>query len=398
MKNAILNLSEPKFETLAIRQQMGRSTQREHSAPLFLTSSFVFDSAEQGAGIFSGEEEGNLYSRFSNPNTDEFIQKLCFLEQCEAGVATASGMAAVYTTFAAHLKSGDHLLASKNIFGNSLFIITDILVRMGVEYTLVDIQEKNAWEAAVQPNTKMLFIETPANPTLKLGDLSFLGELCKSQTIIFVVDNCMATPYLQQPARFGADLVLHSATKFIDGQGRVLGGAIVGQKKFVDPCYQFIRRTGPSLSPFNAWVLSKSLETLAVRMDRHCSNAKKIAQYLQSHDDVAQVSYPHLESFPQYDLAKKQMLFGGGLVGCELKGGLKQGVKFLNALKIHSLTANLGDCRSIATHPASTTHARLSSEAQLAAGITPGYVRFSVGLEHVDDLIKDIDQALNQSK
>jgi len=244
----------------------------------------------------------------------------------------------------------------------------------------------------------LIFVETPSNPTLKIADLSFLNKLCVENDLIFVVDNCFATPYLQQPVKFGADIIVHSATKYIDGQGRVLGGAILGKKEYVDLCYDFIRITGATLSPFNAWVLSKSLETLAIRMDRHCSNAERLYQYLETHEEVDKVIYPHAPSHPNYELAKKQMSQGGGLVGCELKGGSARGARFLDALKLHSLTANLGDTRSIATHPASTTHAKLSSEEQLAVGITPGFIRFSVGLEHIDDLIKDVEQALIASK
>lgn len=386
------------FETLAIRTQAEQSQQKEHSVPLYLTSSFTFDSAEEGAGLFSGEVEGNLYSRFSNPNCDELISKLNSLEQTEAGVTTATGMAAVFVTLAALLKSGDHILASSAIFGNSLNIIKNILPNYGIEHTLVEVDNNNSWELAIKPNTKLLFVETPSNPTLKIADLSFLNGLAKDKNLIYVVDNCFATPYLQQPTNFGADIVLHSATKYIDGQGRVLGGAILGKKEYIDKCYEFIRRTGASLSPFNAWVLSKSLETLALRMDRHCSNASQLSEFLQNHKDVNYVVYPHSKEHPQNELAKKQMKLGGGLVGCEIKGGKERGARFLNALKLHSLTANLGDTRSIATHPASTTHSKLSSEEQLSVGITPGFVRFSVGLEHIDDLIRDIDQALTFSK
>ena len=386
------------FETLAIRAQSERTHQKEHSVPLYLTSSFTFDNAEEGAGIFSEEIEGNLYSRFTNPNTDEFIQKLRLLEDTEAGVATATGMAAIYTVFAALLKIGDHVVASSAIFGSSKKVIDSILPNHGIEFTFVDVDDINGWQKAIQTNTKLLYVETPSNPTLKIADLEFLRSLCLQNELVFVVDNCFATPYLQQPVKYGADLVLHSATKYIDGQGRVLGGAILGKKQYVDTCFDFIRKTGASLSPFNAWVLSKSLETLAVRMDRHCSNAEKIYQFLEKQEDVEKVIYPHSPSHPNYALAKKQMKYGGGLVGCKLKGGKERGARFLNALKIHSLTANLGDTRSIATHPASTTHSKLSAEEQLEVGITPGFIRFSVGLEHADDLIEDIEQALKASK
>ncbi len=388
-------MKKSKFETLAIRTQVPQSVQKEHSVPLYLTSSFTFDSAEEGAAIFRGDQEGNLYSRFSNPNTDEFIAKLKLMEGCEAGVATASGMAAVYTAMAAHLCTGDHVIAASAIFGNSKHILNNILSRMGITVTFVEVDNNKAWEEAVQKNTRLLYVETPSNPTLKTADLAFLGKLCEANNICYVMDNCFATPYLQQPAKYGADLVLHSATKYIDGQGRVLGGAILGKEEKVKACYDFIRRTGASLSPFNAWVLSKSLETLGLRMDRHCSNALALARFLEGHKKISTVIYPHLESYNQYDLAKKQMSLGGGLVGCEIKGGLEKGRQFLNNLTMHSLTANLGDSRSIATHPASTTHVRLSGEEQLEVGITAGFVRFSVGLEHIDDIILDIEKALS---
>jgi O-succinylhomoserine sulfhydrylase len=386
------------FETLAIRTQSAQTQQKEHSVPLYLTSSFTFDKAEDGAALFSGDADGNLYSRFSNPNCDEFIDKLNLLEGTESGVATATGMAAVFVTLASLLKSGDHIVSSSAIFGNSKHIIESTLPDYGIDYTFVDVDNNDQWQQAIQPNTKLLFVETPSNPTLKLADLSFLNNLCTANDIIFVVDNCFATPYLQQPVKYNADIIIHSATKYIDGQGRVLVGAILGKDEYVSKCYDFIRRTGASLSPFNAWVLSKSLETLAIRMDRHCSNAAQLQAFLQTHNDVEKVIYPHATNHPQYALAKKQMSQGGGLVGCEIKGGKERGARFLNSLKLHSLTANLGDTRSIATHPASTTHAKLSNEEQLAVGITPGFIRFSAGLEHIDDLINDVEQGLNISQ
>lgn len=385
-----------KFETKAIRAQMPKTQQQEHSVPLFLTSSFTFKTAEQGEEIFKGEQQGNLYSRFTNPNTNEFINKLCLLENCEKGVATASGMAAIYATFATHLQQGDHIISSKNIFGNALYIIKEYLPKMGISYSLIDVDDEEAWQQAIEPNTKLLYVETPANPTLKLADLSFLNELCKANNILFVVDNCFASPYLQQPANFGADLVIHSATKFIDGQGRVLGGAIIGKPEPATACYDFIRRTGASLSPFNAWVLSKSLETLAVRMERHCDNALAIAKYLEAHPAIKKVVYPFLESFPQLELAKKQMLKGGGLVAFEIDGDTRKSQQILNKLNLFTLTGNLGDCRSIATHPASTTHSKLTVEEQLAVDVRPGLIRLSVGLENIDDLLEDLKPALQK--
>lgn len=386
------------FETLAIRTQTEQTNQKEHSTPLFLTSSFTFDTAQEGAALFNGDLEGNQYTRFSNPNTDEFINKLKLLESTEAGIATATGMAAVFGSILPNVKAGDHVVASKAIFGSSILVISTILPNYGIDYTLVDVDNNEQWEQAIKKNTKLLFVESPSNPTLKIADLAFLNKLCKANNIIYCVDNCFATPYLQQPNDFDADLIIHSATKYIDGQGRVLGGAILGKKEYVDICYDFLRRTGASLSPFNAWVLSKSLETLAVRMDRHCSNAKKLYQFLETQEDVLEVIYPHSPKHPQYELAKKQMKQGGGLVGCELKGGKERGTRFLNALKLHSLTANLGDTRSIATHPASTTHAKLTESEQLEVGITPGFIRFSLGLEHINDLIQDVEQALIASR
>lgn len=386
------------FETMAIREQMSRTQQQEHSAPLYLTSSFIFNSAEHGADLFTGETDGNIYSRFSNPNTTEFIQKLALLEGYEHGVATASGMAAVYTSLAALVKSGDHIVAAAHIFGNSRYILEHMLPQFGITCTFVDVDDNTAFESAIQPRTKLLFVETPSNPTLKMADLSFLGKLCRAKGVLFLVDNCFATPYLQKPIEFGAHMVIHSATKYIDGQGRVLGGAIVGEEPYITTCYDFIRRTGATLSPFNAWVLSKSLETLAVRMDRHCSNAATLADFLYQHPEIEQVMFPHHASNPQLDLAKNQMSQGGGLVGCVIKGGQSRGAKFLNALEMHSLTANLGDTRSIATHPASTTHSKLSADEQRAAGIAPGFIRFSVGLENINDIINDINRAIERSK
>ncbi len=391
-------MDKHKFETSAIRTQLSQTAHKEHSAPLFLTSSFTFDSAEKGARIFKGEQAGNLYSRFSNPNTEELANKLSEMEGTEAGMTTASGMAAVFTSMAALLQSGDHIISSKSIFGNSIYILDQILPSWGIEVSYVDIHDKEGWTKAFRKNTKMLYLETPSNPTLQTADLGYIGALCQQHKVIFSVDNCFATPYLQQPTLFGADLIIHSATKYIDGQGRVLGGAILGKKNHVSKCYDFVRRTGAALSPFNAWVLSKSLETLALRMDRHCANAATLADFLAEQADFSSVIYPHHRSYPQLDLAKKQMAQGGGLVGCEIKGGAARGARFINALQLHSKTANLGDSRSIATHPASTTHSKLTEAQQLDIDITPGYLRFSVGLEHIDDIIKDIDQALHHSR
>lgn len=389
---------EEKFETIAIRAQTERSQYKEHSVPLYLTSSYAFDNAEEGAQLFSGEASGYLYSRVGNPNTDEFARKMALLEGAKAGLSTASGMSAIFSTFASVLKSGDHMLSSASIFGSSYHVIEKILPGWGIETEFVDISQFKNWEKAFKPNTKLVFIETPSNPGLNLIDIEQLAELCHQHAVLLVVDNCFATPYLQQPIRHGADVVVHSATKFLDGQGRVTAGVICGPDDFIKTCAEFIVKTGPTLSPFNAWVLSKSIETLAVRMDRHCANALSIARFLESHPDIETVVYPELESHPQHKLARHQMLAGGGLVACEAKGGQERGRRFLNALKLHSITANLGDTRSIASHPASTTHCKLSPHEQLAVGITPGLIRFSAGLEHVDDIIGDIEQALDNSR
>lgn len=391
-------MSDKKFETAAIRHQIERSSQKEHSSPIYMTSSFKFDDAEDARSLFAEEKEGNIYSRYSNPNTDEFIQKLCLLEGAETGMAMASGMAAMFTSLAAFLSSGDHVVASRSLFGSTHQILTKLLPKWGISSTYVDILDDAGWEKAIQPNTKMIFLETPSNPALDLVDLEKICALGKSKGILVNVDNCFATPYLQNPIKWGADIVTHSATKFIDGQGRVIGGAIVTTEELFPEIKFMARHTGPSMSPFNGWLLSKSLETLAVRMDKHCDNALKLAQHLEGHSALKQVRYPFLPSFPQYELAKKQMRLGGGIVTFELKGGIDQGRKFLDALEMISLSANLGDTRTIATHPASTTHSKLSEEERLAVGITPGLVRVSVGLEHMDDIIADVEQSLDRSK
>lgn len=382
------------FETQAIRTQNERSQFNEHSTPLHLTSSFVFDDAEQMRALFADEIEGNIYSRFSNPNTTELIDKICLLEGAEAGWATATGMAAVFTSLAALLKQGDHVLACRSIFGSTHTILTKLLPKWGITHSYVDANDTENWKNAVTPNTKILFIETPTNPGIEILDLEWLGKFAKQHQLLLLVDNCFATPYLQQPIKFGADLVIHSATKYIDGQGRVLGGLIAGKKELITEIKAFARHSGPALSPFNAWVLSKSLETLAVRMDRHSENALKLAQWLEKHPEVEWVKYPFLPSHPQYHIAIKQMKAGGGMVSFNVKGGIEKGRNFLNQLQMISMSANLGDTRSIATHPASTTHSKLTEQERAETGILPGLIRVSVGLEHVDDIIADIEQAL----
>lgn len=382
------------FETQAIRLQTERTDYREHSTPLFVSSSFVFDDAEQARALFADEIEGNIYTRFSNPNNTEFIDKMCALEHTEDGVATASGMSAMFLSIASFLKAGDHLLASRSLFGSTHQIITKILPRWGITHTYVDMDKPETWEQAIQPNTKMIFAETPSNPALDLIDLEWLGALSKKHGLILNIDNCFCTPYLQTPAKYGADLVTHSATKWIDGQGRVIGGCVLGRKDLISEVRFMARHTGPSLSPFNGWILSKSLETLPVRMERHCSNALALAEWLEKQPQVRYVKYPYLPSHPQFELAKRQMRFGGGIVTFELTGGLEHGRAFLDKLQMLSHTSNLGDTRSIATHPSSTTHAKLTSEERLAVGITDGLIRVSVGLEHIDDIKADIAQAL----
>ncbi len=387
-----------KFETKAIRIQSDRSQHREHSTPIFPTSSFVFENVEQMQEVFAGNESGNIYSRFTNPSVAEFEEKIAALEGVEKAMATASGMAAVFSGFLAFLEKGDHVIASRAIFGSTFQILSATLPQYGIECTFVDAEDYSSWESAIQNNTKMLYLETPSNPGLVLIDMEQAATFCKKHQLLFNVDNCFATPYLQNPADYGADIITHSATKYIDGQGRVLGGVVAGKKELVEKVYQFIRRTGASLSPFNAWVLSKSLETLAVRMDRHCENALKLAHWLESHTKVLKVNYPFLSSHPQYEIAKKQMKMGGGIVTFEIDGGIEAGKQFLNNLKMLSLTANLGDSRSIASHPASTTHLRVPVEDRLKVGISDGLIRISTGLEHIDDIIQDIKQAFDKLK
>lgn len=387
------------FETKAIRTQAEQSGFKEHAVPLYLTSSYRFESAEEMRALFAGEQQGSIYSRYSNPNTSELIEKLCLLEGTEAGWATASGMAAVFTSLGALLEAGDHILSSRSVFGSTHQILTQILPKWNIEHSYVDITGHEAdWEAAIRPETKLIYVETPSNPAVDLIDLEWLGAFARTNGLYLLVDNCFASPYLQQPYRWGADLVIHSATKYIDGQGRTLGGLILGSVELIARIEAFARHTGPALSPFNAWILSKSLETLAIRMERHCSNALELAQRLEAHPAVKRVKYPFLESHSQQAIAKKQMHLGGGICSFFIKGGLESGRAFLDALQMLSLTANLGDTRSIATHPASTTHAKLSPEQRAEVGIGDGLIRISAGLEHVEDIWEDLEQALAQAQ
>ena len=389
-----MNKQEFGFETQAIRNQLERTQYLEHSVPLFLTSSFVFEDAEDMRASFADEKDRNIYSRYSNPNTNEFIDKICQMEGAESGFAFASGMAAVYSTLAALLNSGDHIVSAGSVFGATHSLFVNYFPKWGIETTYFDINKPETIESCIQPNTKILFAESPTNPAIDIIDLELLGAIAKKHNLILIIDNCFATPYLQQPIKWGANLVIHSATKLIDGQGRVLGGITVGDAELIQKIYLFSRLTGPSLSPFNAWVLSKSLETLAIRLDRHCENAMKVAEFLEQHPNVNTVKYPFLKSHPQYAIAQKQMKLGGNIVAFEIKGGLEAGRAFLDKIKLCSLSPNLGDTRTIVTHPASTTHSKLSVEERLAVSITDGLVRVSVGLETVEDVIADLEQAL----
>lgn len=383
--------------TKVIRTRIEQTNEMEHSSPLFLTSSFCYDDAEEMRATFADETDNNIYSRFSNPNVQEFVDRVCALEGAEAGYATSSGMSAVFGSFMALMKQGDHLLSCSSIFGSTHTVISKYLPKYGISYTYVSATATEAeWEAAIQPATRMIYLETPTNPGLDILDLEMIGRLAKKHQLILNVDNCFATPVAQQPIVYGADLVVHSATKWLDGQGRVLGGVVVGRKDLIKEIYLFCRSTGPALSPFNAWILSRSMETLDVRMERHAGNALYLAQQLEQHPKLAHLRYPFLPSHPQHAIATKQMQNGGGIVCFELKGGLEAGRKFLDALTMLSLTANLGDTRSIASHPASTTHAKLTEAERQAVNITPGLIRISVGLEHRDDILADILHALEQ--
>ncbi|TDN90453.1 O-succinylhomoserine sulfhydrylase [Salegentibacter sp. 24] len=383
------------FETEAIRTQNERTQYQEHSTPLYLTSSYVFDDAEDMRASFSEEKERNIYSRFTNPNTSEFTEKIAKMEGAQAGFAFATGMSAVFSSLAALLNSGDHIISARSVFGSTHSLFTKYFPKWNISHSYFNVDEVDKIESLIKPETKIIFAETPTNPGVDILDLEVLGKLARKHNLILIIDNCFATPWLQNPIKFGAHLVIHSATKLIDGQGRVLGGVTVGNADLIREIYLFSRNTGPALSPFNAWVLSKSLETLSVRLDKHCENAEKVAEFLETEVNAENVKYPFLKSHPQYDIAKKQMKKGGNIVAFEIRGGIAAGRKFIDAIKLCSRSANLGDTRSIVTHPASTTHSKLSEEDRLEAGIKPGLVRVSVGLEHVDDVIEDLKQALN---
>jgi O-succinylhomoserine sulfhydrylase len=390
-------MNEWKRQTHAIRTQAEASSHKEHSVPIFLTSSFVFDDSEEMRAAFAGDIQRNIYSRFTNPNVAELSEKIRLMEGAEAGHATATGMAAVFATLGALCSAGDHILACRSLFGSTHSILTKILPRWGITHTYVDASDPEGWRQGIQDSTRLIFLETPTNPAVDVIDLEALGQLAAERDVTLVVDNCFATPVLQRPLELGAHISLHSATKYIDGQGRVMGGVVVGSADLIQKIYDFARATGPALSPFNAWVLSKSVETLKLRMEKHSQNAMDLAMWLEAHPHADSVRYPFLPSHPQHEIAKRQMSAGGGIVTFRLKGGLEHGKRFMDSVEMCSLTANLGDTRTIVSHPSSTTHAKLTEEERLAVGITPGLIRISVGLEDMSDVTRDIEQALGRA-
>jgi len=383
------------LETLAVRAGQVRTAEGEHSEPIFPTSSFVFPSAAEAAARFSGESPGNIYSRFTNPTVRTFEQRLAALEGGESCVATSSGMSAILTTCIALLQAGDHIVSSRSVFGTTVVLFNKYLQPFGVDTTFVDLTDIEAWKAAIKPETKILFLETPSNPLTEVADLKVLADLAHENDCLLVVDNCLCTPVLQQPLKLGADIVIHSATKYIDGQGRAMGGAVVGNKELVgEKVFGFLRTAGPTLSPFNAWIFLKGLETLSLRMKAHSANALELAQFLEQHASVNKVYYSGLESHPQYALAREQQFAGSGVLSFEVKGGKEAAWKLIDATKLLSITANLGDAKSTITHPATTTHGRLTDEEKLKAGISDGLIRVSVGLESIDDIKSDIARGL----
>lgn len=379
------------FETRAVRAGQQRTAEGEHSEAIFPTSSYVFGSAAEAAARFSGEQPGNIYSRFTNPTVRTFEQRLASLEGGECCVATSSGMAAIYATCAALLKSGDHIVSSQSIFGTTTVLFSTWLAKFGIETTFVPLADITAWENAIRPETRMLFLETPSNPLTEIADIQAISVLAKASDSLLVVDNCFCTPALQQPLSLGADIVIHSATKYLDGQGRCVGGAVVGDSERVGKeVYGFLRTAGPTMSPFNAWVFLKGLETLSLRMQAHCHGALALARWLEQQSGVARVYHPGLASHPQHELAGRQQSNYGGIVSFELDSGQQAGWAFIDALRIFSITANLGDAKSTVTHPATTTHGRLSPEQRETAGISDGLIRLAVGLESIADLQADL--------
>lgn len=382
------------IDTLAVRAGMDRTHHREHSEAMYLTSSFVFDNAAQAAVMFSGEEDGNVYARFTNPSVSLFEERLAALEGAEACIATASGMAAITAMIMANLSAGDHIVASKSLFGSSIQLLGTILPRFGIETTFVSLSDPAEWAAAIRPNTRLMFCETPSNPLTEIGDIAALANIAKEHDVLLAVDNCFCTPVLQQPMALGADIVVHSATKYLDGQGRVLGGAICANKAIIEKVFVFLRTTGPTLSAFNAWVLGKGLETLGIRMRAQSAAALELARWLEAHPAVERVYYPGLPSHPQYGLAQRQQSGGGAIVSFEVKGGKDAAWRVVDSCQLLSITANLGDTRTTLTHPATTTHGRITPEARAAAGIKDNLLRMAVGLESVDDIRNDLSRGL----
>jgi len=387
-------MKELNFDTKAIREGYRTTAEQEHSEAIFLTSSFVFDSAEQAAKRFSKEEPGNIYARFTNPTVDAFEKKLAALEGAEACVATSSGMAAIFATLMALLKTGDHIVASRNMFGTSIVLLNTIIAKFGISVSFVDLSDLNAWENSINDNTKLFLLETPSNPLGQVVDLIALSKITKANDILLAVHNAILTPALQKPLELGADIVIHSATKYIDGQGRCLAGAVLGNEDIIEQVHGFVRTTGPSLSAFNAWIVLKGLDTLRLRMNAHCDNALTLATWLEKQPSVEKVHYLGLKSHPHHQLAKNQQAGFGGIVSFEIKGGQQAAFNIINATKIFSITANLGDTKSTITHPATTTHGRLTDEEKLSANISESLIRISVGLEDVNDLIDDINKGL----
>lgn len=381
-------------ETLAVRAGTVRSQFGENSEALFLTSSFTFESAAQAAARFIGEQPGNIYSRFTNPTVTMFEERLAAMEGAEQCVATASGMSAILACVMGLLKAGDHIVASQSIFGATVNLFSNVIKKFGVETTYVSATDVSEWQAAVRPNTRLFFLETPSNPLTEISDIAAIASVAKGCGALLAVDNCFCTPILQRPLELGADIVIQSATKYIDGQGRVLGGAVLGSRKLMEPVYGFLRTAGPTLSAFNAWVLLKGLETLKLRMDAHSTNALELARWLEAQSGVARVYYPGLSSHPQHELAMRQQKSGGGIVSFEVKGGKEAAWRVIDNTRMISITANLGDTKSTITHPASTTHGRISPEARAAAGITDGLIRIAVGLEAVVDIQNDLARGL----
>lgn len=382
------------FETLAVRSGIHRSQFNEHSEAMYLTSSFVFDSAEQAAARFKGEEPGNIYARFTNPTVTAFQERLAALEGAEACIATASGMSAILSCAMGLLSAGDHIVSSRSIFGSTVQLFGNILKRFGIETTFVSASDVSEWEQACRPNTKLFFVETPSNPLVELSDISALAAIAKNAGAKLAVDNCFCTPAIQKPLEQGADIVVHSATKYLDGQGRVLGGAVLGSTELMEGVRNFLRTAGPTMSAFNAWIFLKGMETLKIRMDAQSERALDIAQWLESQGGVARVYYPGLVSHPQHELAMKQQKSGGAIVSFEVAGGREAAWKIVNSTRMISITANLGDTKTTITHPATTTHGRISPEAREAAGIREGLLRVAVGLESVEDIKRDLARGL----